>query len=234
MEKILLILESEEFASALAEALAPYRVCACSPEEAGDVLAQFQPDALILDLFLPGSDGFVLMADCAPLPPAVLLLSPLDSDYVRKQAAQLGVDFLIRKPCTVEYILRHLTDILLARQYPSLPDNETLTEELLRQFHIRPKERVRTALIRAILLCAADPDCLLTKDVYSKICKEYGAGTDAVDQAFRRCLRKGWEDRNRGAAGWELLFPEYGSCPSNGKFIGEAASYLRKKYPFRF
>lgn len=235
MEKILLILESDTMCKALSEALINYEVCTCKADSFSETLAQFHPDALILDLFLPGSDGFTLMEDhSALLPSAILLLSVLDSDYVQKRAAQLGVDFIIRKPCSVDDIVRHLADILMSRQFPDFPDNETLVDHLLSQFHLHTKERILTALRKIIILGAEDPDCLLTKDLYTTVCPKYGASIDAVDQAIRRCLRNAWLNRHKHSAAWELFFPDYDTCPSNGVFIATLAAFLRKKYPSRF
>lgn len=235
MEKILLILESDTMCNALSEALINYEVLTCKADEVPEILAKFRPDALILDLFLPGTDGFTLMEDHnSLLPVAILLLSVLDSDYVQKRAAQLGVDFIIRKPCSVDYIVRHLADILMSRRFPDFPDNETLVDHLLSQFHLHTRERVLNALRKTIILGAEDPDCLLTKDLYTKVCREYGASTDAVDQAIRRCLRSAWLNRHKHPAAWEQFFPRYDIRPSNGVFIATLAAYLRKKYPSRF
>ena len=97
MEKVLLILESDILQKSLTEALIHYEVYACQAEQAMDFLTRFQPDALILDLFLPGTDGFTLMESCRDLlPPVILPLSVLDNDYVRQKAAQLGADFVIQ------------------------------------------------------------------------------------------------------------------------------------------
>ena len=230
-----MVLESETMCNALSEALVNYEVYACKVDEAAVTLTHFWPDVLILDLFLPGTDGFTLMEDHnALLPSTILLLSVLDSDYVRKRAAQLGVDFIIRKPCSVDYIIRHLEDMLLSRRLPDFPDNESLVDHLLSQFHLHTKERVLTALRKVIILGAEDPDCLLTKAMYTKVCPEYGASTDAVDQAIRRCLRNAWQNRHKHSAAWELFFPDYDTCPSNGVFIATLAAFLRKKYPSRF
>lgn len=235
MEKILLILESDSMCKALSEALINYEVCSCKAEEAPETLVEFRPDVLILDLFLPGTDGFTLLEDHSTLlPPVILLLSVLDSDYVQKRATQLAVDFIIRKPCSADYIARHLADMLMSRRFPEFPDNDALVNHLLSQFHLHTKERVLTALCKIIILSTEDPDCLLTKDMYAKVCPEYGASTDAVDQAIRRCLRNAWHNRHKHPAAWELFFPEYDSCPSNGVFIATLAAFLRKKYPSRF
>ena len=232
MEKVLLILESDAMQKALEDSFASFNIRACKADEAADVLAQFRPDVLVLDLFLPETDGFTIMESCgALLPPAILLLSVLDSDYVRKRAAQLGVDFIIQKPCTVDYIVNHLSNMLTVN---GAPDNKTLVEHLLNQFHIQAKERVLEALGHAILMHAEDPDCLLIKEIYAELCKNYGTSTDGVDQAIRRALRNAWCNRQKHPSAWEQFFPGYDSCPSNGVFIATLATYLRKKYPSRF
>ena len=129
-------------------------------------------------------------------------------------------------------------DILRQSQQNALvlevPDKNILVKNLLDQFHLRAKNRVVRALCHGILLAAEDPDCLLTKDIYSQICREYGTTTDGVDQAIRRALRNTWDSRDRHAAVWELFFPGCGNCPSNGVFIATLAAFLRKKYPSRF
>ena len=52
MEKVLLILESDAMQKALKDSLASFDIRACKSDEAAEVLAQFRPDALVLDLFL--------------------------------------------------------------------------------------------------------------------------------------------------------------------------------------
>lgn len=235
MEKILLILESDDMQKALGDTLAQYEVCTCTADNAVDTLAHFQPNALVLDLFLPGTDGFVLLESCRQLlPPVILLLTILDTDYVRKRAPQLGVGFIIQKPCATEYIAGHLTSMLETHRLPEFPDNEALAESVLNLFHLHAKERATSVLRHAIVIRAKDPDCLLTKDIYGNVCVKYGASTDAVDQAIRRCLRNAWLNRFRHPTGWALFFPDYDTCPSNWVFISTLATYLRKKYPSRF
>lgn len=235
MEKVLLILESDVTQKLLTDAIPGYEVRACNADQAAAALAQFHPDALILDLFLPGTDGFSLMEDLQSLlPPVVLLLTILDSDYVRKRAAHLGAGFVIQKPCTTEYIVKHLTDMLLTNQIPDSSDNGATVDYMLNQFSIRAKPRVLQALSRAILMRAEHPNHFLTKNIYPEICREYGASSDAVDQAIRRALRNAWDSQAGKSAFWDQVFPGCTECPSNDAFISTVALFLRKKYPSRF
>lgn len=235
MEKVLLILESDLTQTLLSEALRDYEVRTCSAEDAGNVLEQFRPDALILDLFLPGTDGLTILENNRDLlPPVVLPITSLVTDYIQKKSALLGAGFAISKPCTIDYIVQRLKDMLLLQQLPDLVTDGELIDHFLTQFHLKAKPRVFSLLRTAILISVRDPDCLLTKDIYPVLCKEYGSSTDSVDQAIRRMLRSAWAHKEENSAVWEAVFPNCTQCPSNGNFITTAALYLGKKYPSRF
>ena len=235
MKKVLMILESGVMEKLLKEALASYDVRTCSAAELADTLAQFHPDALILDLFLSRTNGFAVLEQCRDgLPPVVLVLSPLISSYILQKAQTLGVDFVILKPCTIDYIVKQLEDMLLMQRFPGRPDMGDIAEDLLHRFDFHASARVSSALIAGILMAAKDPECLLTKEIYPTLSATYGYTEGAVDQAIRRVIRKMWEHREKNPAIWEFFFPGYTECPSNGDFMFTLANYLRKNYPSRF
>ena len=235
MKKVLLLLESDNIRKQLIESLTTYQVFTCGPKDAAEVLVKIRPDALVLDLFLPGSDGLAVLESCQSiLPPVVLPLSVLITDYIQLKTAQLGAGFVIRKPCSVEYIVSRLEDMLSIQDAPELPDSSRIVDQFLSAFQLHVKPRVQSLLRTAILMTLRDPNCLLTKEIYPALCREYGASQDAVDQAIRRMLRKAWAHKDDNSAVWEEVFPGYIKCPSNGQFISTSALYLRKKYPSRF
>lgn len=235
MGKILLILESEFIQTLLSEALEGFTVRTCNGEEASEVLRQFQPDALVLDLFLPGTDGLTLLENCRELlPPVVLPLTVYLSDYIWKKALQLGAGFVMLKPCTIDDIVKRLTDMLSLQNQTEEPDRGEIISDLMERFPLRAKPRVLSAIRAAILITLRNPDSLLTKDIYPELYREYGASPDALDQAIRRTLRNAWKHRTINPAIWEELFPGYSQCPSNGDFILTLALYLHKKVPSRF
>jgi len=98
MEKVLLILESEVTQKMLRNSLSEYDVKISDPDEAKLILTQFQPDAMILDLALPGTTGIAVSEECRDvMPPVVIALSVLPADYVQKQTEDIGVGFVISK-----------------------------------------------------------------------------------------------------------------------------------------
>lgn len=119
METVLAIVESKRIELLLKRTLRGlYRLTVCNSSEAEVRLLQQWPDALILDLSLTGSIG-LLEQHGSSLPPAVIGLTPVCSQAVMQKSNRLGVDFLIRIPCTGAAVLSAL-GILLDKKDPSL------------------------------------------------------------------------------------------------------------------
>ena len=98
---VLLVLRSEDFCQALQDVLKyRYRVISAKSAEEGAVMLQRQPDALLLDLFLPGTDGLsFLKENQTKLPPAILLFTTFHNSYILQAASDLGVTTVLLKPC---------------------------------------------------------------------------------------------------------------------------------------
>lgn len=110
MRTVLLVLQSEPFRSVLHETLRGY-YCVLSAKDPieGAVLLDHQPDALLLDLFLPGADGFsFLRANYRKLPQAVLLFTRLNDSSILQTAADLGVSTVLLKPCSLSSVQKWL------------------------------------------------------------------------------------------------------------------------------
>lgn len=119
MKTVLAIVESREIGQFLQRALGmKYNLTICSTVEAGTLLLQQKPDALILDLHTP--DGLSLLEHhTTSLPPAVIAISSVCSRPVLQTVSQLGIDQLLRIPCTGAQITHHL-DALPGKKDPSL------------------------------------------------------------------------------------------------------------------
>ncbi len=119
MKKVML-LASEDLCGVLQCALKKkYSVFPCSDPAAGEAILPFKPDALILDLFLPGADGLTFLKNNALcLPPVVIALTAFVSDDLLRKLSDLGVAAVIRIPCNLPYLEQQLTK-LLAKKCPS-------------------------------------------------------------------------------------------------------------------
>ena len=120
MDRILILLDSEQERRMLGKALeGDFRITLCDTiPEVSDYLGQ-DYHALILDLLLPGTDGFsVLTENRNTLPPVVILLTYLITPEILEQAQAAGVTAILRKPYKMAY-LRNCLIRQLAKKDPS-------------------------------------------------------------------------------------------------------------------
>ena len=106
MRTVLLVLRSEDFAQALQDVLKyRYRVIFAKNAEEGAVLLQHQPDLLLLDLFLPGTDGLTFLEqNKSHLPSSILLFTTLAEPAILNAASALGVQAVFLKPRSISSV----------------------------------------------------------------------------------------------------------------------------------
>ena len=110
MHTVLLVLQSEDFRLAIQETLQEhYCVIMAHDALSGAVLLQKCPDILMLDLFLPETDGFQFLEDnhCL-LPPMILLFTTFADPQILNTASDLGADAVFMKPCSISAVLKWL------------------------------------------------------------------------------------------------------------------------------
>ena len=103
MRTVLLVLQSETFRSVLYDALNDqYKVIVAKDPAEGTAQLDQWPDALLLDLFLPETDGLsFLKENQTKLPPAILLFTTFHNSYILQAASDLGVTTILLKPCAL-------------------------------------------------------------------------------------------------------------------------------------
>ncbi len=84
--------------------------------EAGIKIAKFKPGLVILDLFMPGMDGFEVCKRIKEDPDTsrvkVLILTGYDSDENRDRVMRAGADGYMTKPAEKDTLLRQVEDLL--------------------------------------------------------------------------------------------------------------------------
>lgn len=110
--KILIAVSSQQLAELLASSLTQHHVHIC--HTGWDTLQQLdclRPDALLLDLALPDTDGITLLGSSRYKPPIILALTNLVTPGILTEAAAVGVQDLLLLPCSLRQIRKHL-DVL--------------------------------------------------------------------------------------------------------------------------
>ena len=201
----LLIVEDERMIAdfigcGLAEANFEYD-CAYDGLSAADMIDQNRYDLILLDVMLPGVDGFELMRYIAPLGiPVIFLTAKADVDD-RVTGLRLGADDYIVKPFEMIELLARIDTVL--RRY-----GKGSVELSLGDVTINTRTRVVTRNGAAIALRAREYDLavfllrnrdlpLFRETIYERVWGgEFTGDTRTVDIHIRRLRQKlGWEDR---------------------------------------
>jgi two-component system, OmpR family, alkaline phosphatase synthesis response regulator PhoP len=203
-EKILVIEDEHKIADAIAYALKRegYQVeIVYNGEEAITKLQEFGPDALILDVMLPGMDGYEILKKLQDKGRIGVIMLTAKEDIVNKiLGLELGADDYMTKPFDMRELLARLKSLLRRMQR-----TETFTDkaEIIhrgielqtshrtayaggRQLDLTPKEY---DLLKLLL---ASPDRVFTREQLLDLVwgMEYFGGTRTVDIHIQRLRKK--------------------------------------------
>ena len=201
----LLIVEDERMIAdfigcGLAEANFEYD-CAYNGLSAADMIDQNRYDLILLDVMLPGVDGFELMRYIAPLGIPVIFLTAKAGVDDRVAGLRLGADDYIVKPFEMIELLARIDTVL--KRY-----GKGSVELSLGDVSVNTRTRVVTRNGAAIALRAREYDLavfllrnrdlpLFRETIYERVWGgEFTGDTRTVDIHIRRLRQKlGWEDR---------------------------------------
>lgn len=201
----LLIVEDERMIAdfigcGLAEASFEYD-CAYDGLSAADMIDQNRYDLILLDVMLPGVDGFELMRYIAPLGIPVIFLTAKAGVDDRVAGLRLGADDYIVKPFEMIELLARIDTVL--KRY-----GKGSVELSLGDVSVNTRTRVVTRNGAAIALRAREYDLavfllrnrdlpLFRETIYERVWGgEFTGDTRTVDIHIRRLRQKlGWEDR---------------------------------------
>ena len=232
MQKLLIADGSSIFSSVLANALQDrFQITVCADgKTALELLQKEQPDALILNLMLPHTDGLTVLQKSAFHPRVILAITMHLSSYVEQSIAALGIDYTMVCP-SVEAVVTRLQD--LTRQSSLLAENTDL--QALAKYHLRILN-MPTHLDGYQQLCLAlpmfteNPQQLLTKELYPAVAKQWGSKDGrSVEHSIRKAIQAAWHQRDNAL--WRKYFPCNNQgcipCPTNKEFICRLAEILR-------
>lgn len=207
------------------------RSCA-DGETALELLRQFVPDILVLDLMLPKTDGLCVLQQLRQwqMPTMVLAQTPINSPYIMAQLQQLAVDYVMMSPCRISALQLQIQDFLNRLQdEPPQPRNEDLlVTAVLIKMGFSTKLGGYDYLADAIPLYAKDPSQAITKELYVSVGQIHGKEAGLIERSIRSAIDKAW--RVGDPEIWGKFFRRLpdGTVerPSNGHFIARVAQML--------
>lgn len=219
----LLIADSnEDFRLALAQVLGDrYRVRCCGTgKEALDILRGEHCDVLVLDLMLPELDGVGLLQTIVEegICPMTMVVTRFVNEYVLETMSQLGVGYLIRKPCEAAAAAARVLELRCGIHPPApMHDPRVFVSGLLHSLGVATRHDGYTYLREAILLMAGDPCQTATKELYPKVAAMFGCRGEQVERCIRNALIIAWNRRDQRV--WQQFFPAGNERPTNMEFI---------------
>lgn len=228
---------SDEFRQTLETALSnAFNIVQCSNgKQALEMALETKPEIIILDLMLTELDGISLLYEIrnAGLESMVLAVTRFFNDYVQEIAQELGISYIIRKPCDPNAVCQRVKD-LVKRQNPAPAksiDPRNYIIEKLRELMFSPKHQGTKYLQEAVLIAMGEPDISLTKDLYPRLGRHFSGTGLQVEHAIRTAISAAY--RQSCGQIWDDLFPSHpinGTRQlSNGVVIARLAEELRMK-----
>ena len=192
----------------------------------------FDPDILLLDTMLPGTDSFTLLHTlrASGRTTGVIVLSDLTDHLTVSRLNALNVSYILPKPCALNAILINIQDLSFRLKYPDtedwLIDNEIDRILLSLNFRIGPTRN--KILWHAVRYRYDHPDSSYTKEVCPAVAKCCGGNASQVEKALRDAIRNTFSTGNKAI--WQMYFPPQAEhdlkCPGGDAFISRIAHCL--------
>ena len=236
---------TEEFCTGLANALQRtegFRVVgtANDGEQAVRMIEEKQPQILVLDMMLAKRDGIGVLKAISVMErrPKVLATSGFMTEYVASAAANLGVQYLMLKPCDMTALTERLEE-LRGGQNQKLPQNrpsgkpniEAMVTSIIHEIGVPAHIKGYQYLREAIIIAVNDMDVInaITKVLYPQVAKAFQTTPSRVERAIRHAIEVAWD---RGDLDTLQRFFGYTVSntkgkPTNSEFIALIADKLQ-------
>ncbi|MET3684324.1 two-component system response regulator (stage 0 sporulation protein A) [Alkalibacillus flavidus] len=211
-----------------------------------DVVAEKEPDVLILDIIMPHMDGLAVMEKLRELSlnkvPKVIMLTAFGHESVTKKAVELGATYYMLKPFDLDMLKDQVLNIAGSKPYtPFKPaTNETQPQQfdldsnitsIIHEVGVPAHIKGYLYLREAIGMVYHDIELLgsITKVLYPDIAKKYNTTASRVERAIRHAIEVAWNRGNIDSLsaifGYTVSMTK--AKPTNSEFIAMIADKLR-------
>ena len=173
-------------------------------EQAIRLITERKPDVLVLDLMLSKQDGIAVLKAIAGMDrkPVTLATSGFVTEYVSSAVANLGVRYLMLKPCDITALVERLEEIRggesTRRPEKRRPDKtgiETMVTGIIHEIGVPAHIKGYQYLREAIIIAVNDMDVInaITKVLYPQVAKTFQTTPSRVERAIRHAIEVAWD-----------------------------------------
>ena len=209
---------------------------AATGKEGVEAILDSRPDVVLLDMILPETDGFEVMAEArhGGSTAKFIVLSAIPGDEYAARAIKSGASHYMLKPISFLSLKNRIDELAGGASSPALParsqQNRMLDERITNIFisvgipaHIKGYQFLREAIKMAV----ACPEIInsITKRLYPEVAGRFDTSASKVERAIRHAIEVAW---NKGKI--ENINQIFGvkvysgnEKPTNGEFIALVA-----------
>lgn len=176
-------------------------VCAFDGNEAVDIISQERFDLILLDIMLPGMDGYELLAYIKTMEIPVIFITAMGELNQRVQGLRAGADDYITKPFEIVEMLARVETVL--RRYHKTEDVlqvENVTIDIPSRVVLQDGKQILLTMkeFELLLLFVRNKNIALYREtIYENVWESnYLGDSRTVDLHVQRLRKKlGWEDK---------------------------------------
>ncbi len=219
-------------------------------ESVYDMVCEYKPDVLILDVFISNVDGIEIVEQIRGNQELddikIIFLSTVGSPRIINMAFNLGADYYIMKPYSPDILRKRIVQLVKRKEAETVSEANVVmynmdeqnmendVTEIIREIgipaHIKGYQYIREGIIMSI----KDMNMLnyITKLLYPTIAKKYKTTSSSVERAIRHAIEVAW-----GRGKIEVIEELFGYTvsagkgkPTNSEFIALIADKMRIEY----
>ena len=230
--KVLLADSSDTFGAPCANRMRVHGLDVETVEKDGkrvvEMIAQKNPDVVILDFFLPRLDAIGVMNNIKalklPKEPLFMVMSSFDNSHLEREAISAGAAYYFLKPFDYDEMANRIITLATAvdnveplqhrRKEDAASSLEMRVTEIIHQIgvpaHIKGYQYLRDSILMAI----EDEEIInaVTKRLYPTVAKKHGTTSSRVERAIRHAIEVAWD---RGDV--DVLNSYFGYTIHNGR-----------------
>lgn len=204
-----------------------------------EIISKTRPDAVVMDVFLPGADAITVMTNLRSQYPMLhtkfIVVFGFDNPTLESDVMNAGADYFFLRPFDYDEMACRIVSLFASSHEKTKPHENDSLEMMITQTlhrigvpaHIKGYQYLREAIIMSI----EDPESInaVTKLLYPGVAKKYSTTSSRVERAIRHAIEVAWD---RGDV--EVLNSYFGYTiqsqrgkPTNSEFVAMIADKYR-------
>ena len=206
-------------------------------DETKSTLSYYQPDILVIDTEFMNGDIIHVINEQAENGncPRIITLTHLASQDILNSLTCNTVDFIISKPCSLDFIVKSIGDIGHRIEHPDRSTAVTVPEinDILLDLGFSMAHKTFRLLSHAVLYRYDQPDCAM-KELYVDVSLQCKTSPENVEKGIRDAINRAYKTGNPEAWARYIGTAKDNEKPfkGNSAFISKIVEYIKRENLF--